>query len=211
MDNLIVVDNTVTNRGVSASWNVGIKEAGKRGADWVIFLSAAVRFGKTGGLDFVDALANHADAWACESNLIGWHLVAINRRTVEAIGLFDENFYPAYFEDNDYSRRITLWLQERGDIQRQCAHCGTTDISRHHSPDCLDPPSGEQIHPQWPVIAVDAEDAGTAHGVQWGQVQDDPGKLLDYYARKWGGPRGSETFSRPFGDLTNELDYWPTP
>ena len=32
----------------------------------------------------------------------------ITRETVALAGRFDENFYPAYFEDNDYHRRIIL-------------------------------------------------------------------------------------------------------
>lgn len=208
LDNLILVDNTVQNRGVAASWNLGIKEMYARGADWTIFISAAVRFGEAGGLDMVEAIAEYPDALACEADLSGWHLIAFSRQTVDAVGLFDENFFPAYFEDNDYSRRVTLWLQERGDVQRQCVHCGTTDVSRRHFPDCPDPLSGERAHQSWPLVDVDAYDAGNAHGIKLGKVKDNPQKLLDYYERKWGGPRGLEIFEWPFGDPTNGLDYW---
>ena len=33
---------------------------------------------------------------------------AINRRVIDKVGLFDEAFYPAYFEDNDYHYRMRL-------------------------------------------------------------------------------------------------------
>jgi len=33
---------------------------------------------------------------------------AVNRRVIEKVGLFDEAFYPAYFEDNDYHYRMRL-------------------------------------------------------------------------------------------------------
>ncbi len=35
-----------------------------------------------------------------------WSAVAFTRRLVRAVGLVDENFYPAYYEDDDYGIRI---------------------------------------------------------------------------------------------------------
>jgi hypothetical protein len=37
----------------------------------------------------------------------GWSIFAINRACVDNVGFFDENFFPAYFEDNDYHYRLT--------------------------------------------------------------------------------------------------------
>lgn len=34
-----------------------------------------------------------------------WSCVVFGEGAVEKVGLFDENFYPIYFEDNDYERR----------------------------------------------------------------------------------------------------------
>jgi len=34
-----------------------------------------------------------------------WSCVVFGEGAIEAVGLFDENFYPIYFEDNDYERR----------------------------------------------------------------------------------------------------------
>lgn len=43
-------------------------------------------------------------------NFIGtnpeWSGVAIGEKVVETVGLYDERFYPLYFDDNDYDRRI---------------------------------------------------------------------------------------------------------
>lgn len=100
-----VVDNTVTNRGVPASWNHGIDNMG--GADWLIIISAACRFSPLGGMDFIDHLdtAGHP---VVEARYVGWHLIAFHRDVIERVGRFDENFYPAYWEDCDYARRIAL-------------------------------------------------------------------------------------------------------
>ena len=37
-----------------------------------------------------------------------WSAVVFTRRMVNKIGLFDENFYPAYYEDDDYGIRVRL-------------------------------------------------------------------------------------------------------
>eukprot|EP00931_Biecheleriopsis_adriatica_P052049 TRINITY_DN30244_c0_g1_i1.p1 TRINITY_DN30244_c0_g1~~TRINITY_DN30244_c0_g1_i1.p1 ORF type:complete len:414 (+),score=52.42 TRINITY_DN30244_c0_g1_i1:50-1291(+) len=36
----------------------------------------------------------------------GWSIFIFPRWTVEAVGYFDENFYPAYYEDTDYAIRL---------------------------------------------------------------------------------------------------------
>ena len=38
----------------------------------------------------------------------GFNLFSVPRATAEKVGYFDENFYPAYFEDNDYVYRCRL-------------------------------------------------------------------------------------------------------
>ena len=44
-------------------------------------------------------------------NFIGtnpeWSGIALGEKVVETVGLYDERFYPLYFDDNDYERRIT--------------------------------------------------------------------------------------------------------
>ena len=205
LDDLVVVDNTVTNRGVAASWNIGIREMYARDADWLIIISAALRFGEAGGLDMLREIDKHQDALVCQG--LGWHFIAFSRRIIDAVGLFDENFYPAYFEDNDYGRRISLWLRRQGDACTYCVHCGTEDVSRHR-PGCSDPEGGWIESPSWPRVEVDGVVAGNGHGVRLGGVKDEPQKLLDYYEAKWGGPRGSEVFDLPFGDSNNDLSYW---
>jgi len=61
--NMLYIDNTdpATNYGVMKSHNMGIDFMNKRGADWLIVMSAAIRFGEKGGLDFVQALEDHPD------------------------------------------------------------------------------------------------------------------------------------------------------
>jgi GT2 family glycosyltransferase len=37
-----------------------------------------------------------------------WSAIILTRKMVQAVGYFDENFYPAYYEDDDYGIRIHL-------------------------------------------------------------------------------------------------------
>jgi hypothetical protein len=45
------------------------------------------------------------------------------------------------------------------------------------------------------------------HALHINDVSCPAGPLLDYYAKKWGGKKGEETYTLPFGD--KPLDYWP--
>lgn len=112
LDPILVVDNTTENRGVAASWNLGLAEMRRRRADWLIIVSAACRFGSPGGLDLIDHLENEPTALAVEAaHGIGWHLIAFHRRAFDAVGRFDENFL-GYLEDVDFGRRILCKLGE---------------------------------------------------------------------------------------------------
>lgn len=107
----LVIDNSEKNLGVARSWNLGVERMYDVGADWLVICSAACRFGVRGGEDLLDALEEHEGALAVEAaHGIGWHLIAIARSTFDAVGRFDENYWPAYMEDIDFGRRVHCWL-----------------------------------------------------------------------------------------------------
>ena len=68
LDNVVVVDNTVTNLGIAGGWNAGVRAMYERGADWTIIVSAAVRFGAPGGLDLVEAMDANPDVFCVEAD-----------------------------------------------------------------------------------------------------------------------------------------------
>jgi GT2 family glycosyltransferase len=92
-----------TNQGVAGSWNLGIKLLP---FEPVWFFSSADTEYKPG------ALANLAKAKPSEITLCNsfphWQTFAIGEEVVRQIGLFDENLFPIYFEDNDYTKRAKL-------------------------------------------------------------------------------------------------------
>lgn len=97
------------------------------------------------------------------------------------VGLFDENFYPAYFEDCDHFRRVAL--------------SGAKAVAV---------PGFECIHgeaPYWGSSTVHSDpELARRNGITFGN-------LRKYYANKWGGEPGKESFMRPFNQSV-PLDYW---
>jgi hypothetical protein len=180
-DQTLIVDNTVENLGVAASWNKGIDVMDAHGVDWLVLVSAACRFGPAGGIDFLDRLdelgasamsydTDRNRAVAVEAGHgVGWHLIAFPRWTIEAVGRFDEIFWPAYCEDIDYSYRISR----------------TFDLNP----------------PYWlKTTDIDVSIAGFSHGVDLGKVTVDNDRNHFLYKQKWGGDKGQETFDTPYGE-----------
>lgn len=182
-DRLLIVDNTINNRGVSKSWNLGVERALADGSEWLVMLSAAIRFGKAGGLDFIAALAEHGDHTVAEAMpVFGWHLIAFSRECLERVGKFDENL-PNYFNDIDYSLRIQKEYQ-------------------------ID---GRQVQ-LWDKFEVDLEDMGMGHAAKMTKVYDPAEPRIEYFKAKWGrhpGDYKEDAFDHPFNDFNNDLKYWP--
>ncbi len=193
--NVLLIDNTEHNKGVPESWNLGIDKAREIGADWLVIISAAVRFGQFGGTDIINQLELHdADVVHFSGknmpeqsyirgkeyadDLLGWHLTAIRMSVIEKVGYFDTNFFPAYFEDIDYDLRIRKALPEV----------------------------------TWLILPVDAHNESIGHGVKMGNVTIPINDLIAYFSTKWGRhPNATEIseYGRPFNDKNNSLAYFP--
>lgn len=91
-----------SNLGVASSWNLGIKSTPM--SDYWLVSNFDVEWGGD-SLKMFDELSephklllsNGSPEWCAFS--LGW-------KVVKEVGLFDEAFHPAYFEDNDYERRV---------------------------------------------------------------------------------------------------------
>ena len=88
------------NLGVSGSWNLGIKSFPYAQRWFIVSNDVVFEPG---------ALEQLSQARRDEITLTGdaphWQAFALGDEAVSDIGLFDESLFPAYFEDNDYSRR----------------------------------------------------------------------------------------------------------
>jgi GT2 family glycosyltransferase len=112
--------NLPSNLGMSGSWNLGIKLYPHK--EYLIYSSADTHWipGSLEKLNFAsgkDKLVMTTEAWSCFS---------IGENIIREVGLFDEFFYPIYFEDNDYYERIM-----RSNIKDGYIH-GTIEVNVPH-------------------------------------------------------------------------------
>ena len=89
------------NLGVAGSWNLGIK-ASPFAPWWLI-----VNFDIVWPAESLKMFAEQGNPDEIVLSECGqpWSAFAIGENVVRRVGLFDEGFHPAYFEDNDYARR----------------------------------------------------------------------------------------------------------
>lgn len=117
-----VIDNYNVNRGVAAAWNIGIRKALEDGYEYAIISNDDVVFEKESIKKIYECMietgavaisANPNNSINSESGTLSigcdffCFMININK-LVEVCGYFDENFHPAYFEDNDMLYRIKL-------------------------------------------------------------------------------------------------------
>ncbi len=183
----VYVDNTIINRGIMRSHNIGLARAREVGAEWLTVASAAIRFGQRGGIDWFEALDARPDDHVVEAaGVNGWHLIAFKMDLLDYVGTWDENFTPYGFDDIDMSLRIQRARGMDGRI--------------------------EQV---WEKVYVDVTDMGMAHSIHLGGVSLPPEKIdaqIAYFRRKWGRHPGESdvlAFDSPFGDPANRVSYWP--
>lgn len=158
------------NIGVAASWNWGAVHALAHGATFVTLASTSMRLTPDGGralCDIADFAADH-DQWLYGfESLNGWHLITLGRKTFDEVGFFDEQFHPAYFEDNDYIHRMRL-------------------------AGILEPADGDRSQRKIPwVPTLRYESMGDGLAIKSGVHADLDANRRRYIA-KWGGPPGEE-------------------
>lgn len=120
-----------SNRGVSKTWNEAIVNG--EDADVTIIFNDDIIF-SAGDVDtMADASVRNPDSFII--TCAGWHEVhqarlelhglscfAMQKATTNIVGYFDQNFWPAYFEDNDLWRRCSL----AGMTHTNCANTNVT-------------------------------------------------------------------------------------
>lgn len=164
------------NSGVAGSWNEIIK---LWPAPWWMLVNNDIMFSPG------DLKAMADEKWRTENvaALYGNHGASfwiVTANGVKRVGLFDENLYPAYLEDCDWSYRMKLIKMEHVDVPGVCAVHGEEG---HGSCTIM---SNEQVR---------AENHRT-HG-----------NNFRYYLAKWGGNNGEEKYLMPF-NLPVPVTYW---
>lgn len=98
----VQVLNMPANMGVAGSWNLGIKCFPH--APYWVFMSND-NYWMPGGLEEMEKLSEPSKL--VMSN-VAWNAFSLGSNIVKSIGLFDENYYPAYYEDTDYMERLRI-------------------------------------------------------------------------------------------------------
>jgi hypothetical protein len=96
------------NLGVARSWNIGAREVLEQGLDYLVLMSSSMQFGPILHTTWKRQMETFWGATAIECDGHSWHLIAFHRTVFEKIGLFDENFYPGYFEAIDFGYRMRM-------------------------------------------------------------------------------------------------------
>jgi GT2 family glycosyltransferase len=170
---------THPNAGVAASWNEVIKLFP---APWWMLVNNDIEFAP-GDLERMAKVAWSRPDVACGYGNHGASWWFVTEAGVDSVGLFDENIYPAYLEDCDWSYRADLL-----GIQRLCDVPGCR--SRH----------GDGVMKGSCTAASDPKVRENNHRTHKGN--------FDYYVSKWGGINEKEVFRRPFNNPSLPLDYW---
>lgn len=176
----IIVLTPEENLGVAASWNAMLTWAG------IVAITISnddVELGED-ALEILDSeLTRHDFVHAG-----GWCLFAQTRACTDRVGFYDENFYPAYYEDSDYEWRLLL-----------------AGIPVHHAQVTLK-------HEGWATTQVDSSlnDAPQKSAEyflrKWGGMPDDP--AARFFRKPFGGSAESEPLNLK---QTNWVNYKPAP
>jgi GT2 family glycosyltransferase len=90
-----------TNLGVAASWNLAVRLAHRH--PYLMVCSDDMQW-PSGALEVFSEMASE-DRLVISETWPHWQAFALGMGVVKKVGLFDEGYYPAYFEDVEYVRR----------------------------------------------------------------------------------------------------------
>lgn len=193
-ENCLFVDDTdpVGGIGIMRAHNMGVDFMHERDADWLIVMSASIRFGEQGGLDFLKILEDRTDLHVINGAgkaiiddkeqvlAMGYHLTAFRRDVIDAIGRWDENFTPYSLDDVD----LTLRMRKAIGIENL----------------------------KIDSIVCDMEHTTRSHSISIAGVKASYAPRHSYFIRKWGREGGhwqSEGYEHPFNDPDLPITFWP--
>lgn len=110
-ENNFVIYKPERNLGVAGSWNMMMDYADKVNATHVFILNDDVVYGRTE--QEVKMLINQNPETQFFNSTDNYCSFILSIDLWKELGGFDETFYPAYFEDNDWSYRVKLIGKER--------------------------------------------------------------------------------------------------
>lgn len=107
------VINHPENIGCGPAMNIGLRRIESGEIDYCIILSPSAMFTNS-VQDFVDIIEAQEKKTkeyyylTVANHKTDLHAFAVTKRFVDEVGLYDENFYPVYYDDTDICRRMSL-------------------------------------------------------------------------------------------------------
>jgi GT2 family glycosyltransferase len=189
----IVVNNWEYNHGVANAWNKGIQRAKEMGLgltlvsnDDVVFEPGAIKtlvdeMDEEKVLDPAD-IVSPFNLRLAEVTItdVDFACFLVKTDFLDRFGLFDENFTPAYFEDNDMHYRVKL-LGGKGYTVEEAEYFHVGSVTQF---------KGKR----------DGRDRVVTHRM----FEANRG----YYVKKWGGWPGKEKWSRPYNNPDYTPTMW---
>lgn len=167
------------NLGVAASWNRFITDNTQ--APWWMITANDMLFGSGTLAKVAETMYAPENADIGMAYVDGYAMFIATPLAVEKVGMFDENFYPAYYEDGDHYYRSKLSGIRMEGIKAVFVH-------------------GE--HPNWGSHTI-ASDARLAEA---NKITFEMNK--EYFISKWGGMNGEEKFTTPFNNAELPITHW---
>jgi len=118
------------NKGVAISWNDGIKRAKKDGCTHFAIFNDDIELPEGWWEECRDLFYKNANLVTLPhsvANIVisGWFFI-IDRKCIERVGYFDEQFSPCFFEDLDYKYRCSINGIRTGIVNIDVYHHGGT-------------------------------------------------------------------------------------
>jgi GT2 family glycosyltransferase len=127
----VVITKVDHNAGVSKSWNHFMAEALQRGARSIVIANDDIEYTDPTALPrLCEALEEHPFAYINATHENAFSCFGMQLSLARYVGFFDEQFSPAYFEDNDYAYRLKLAGIPMHPVEGQYFHCGSATLGR---------------------------------------------------------------------------------
>jgi hypothetical protein len=139
---------------------------------------------------FPSGPAEQAFIYSLNMNIFGYTVFALKRSLIQRAGSFDENYYPAYHEDHDWTYR--LWRMAPAPVV-----ASYSNIYHVH---------GLVQDTQYMTGQNRLHEAGSkAHLDRHERLMHMNALNADYMRQKWG---AAKEFSHPFNNTAFNLSYW---
>lgn len=170
---LMRISTSETNYGVARIWNKFAEMSFADGMDYIVIANDDISLFNTTLKRLLQAASENPDGVVTFTGDNAFSLFVLSKQAWKTVGAFDEEFYPAYFEDRDYQRRIMMHKVPLVQIAHPAYyHLGSKTINSFT-------PDGLEIH----------------HS----QFRRNEA----YYTHKWGGLPGDERYTEPFDGKTS--------